>query len=171
MNARKLQQAIMEDLENLFSERFYKTPNHTMARLKTYAQFLLPGDAQAWADPFPYIEVRLQKGGVDSPTDPHKVTVLLFIGIYDDGTRDFREKPPLDGEWDDRNYGAVAVMEIIERIQEHYEKRPALANGNFYFDGPFYWEVQDEECFPYYVGVCEMTFTLAAPRKERSRFV
>ena len=171
MNARKLQQAVMEDLEALFSDRYFKTPNHTMATPKAYAQFLLPRDAQTGEDPFPFIEVRLRMGGIESPTDPHKATILLFIGIYDDGTKDFREKPPQDGEWDNRNYGAVAVMEIIERIQEHYEKHPALDHGNFYFDGPFSWEMQEEEFFPYYAGFCEMTFTLAAPRKERSEFV
>lgn len=171
MNARKLQEMIMGDLENLFSDRYYKTPNHTMATPKAYAQFLLPRDAQTQEDPFPYIEVRLRKGGVDSPIDPHKATVILFIGIFDDGTEDFRNEPPQEGDWDNRNYGANAVMEIIERIQEHYEKVPALDHGNFYFDGPFYWEMQEEEFFPYYAGFCELTFTLAAPRKERSKFV
>jgi len=61
-------------------------------------------------------------------------------------------------------------MEVIDRIQEHYEKQPALDGGNFYFDGPFYWELQEEESFPYYVGACEFSFTLAAPRIERSKF-
>jgi len=171
MNARELQRALIDDLDSLFSDRYYKTPNHTMARPKAYAQFLLPRDAQTEEDPFPYIEVRIQKGGVESPVDPHRVTVVLFIGVYDDGTNDFRAPPPKDGDWDDRNHGIMAVLEIIERIQEHYEKRPALDNGNFYFDGPFYWELQDEDFFPYYAGACELTFTLAAPRKEMSKYV
>ncbi len=171
MNARKLQEAVMEDLESLFSERYYKTPNHTMAAPKAYPQFLLPRDAQTQDDPFPYIEVRILKGGIDSPTDPHKVTVVLLIGIYDDGPKDYREPPPAEEEWADRKYGHIAVMEIIERIQEHYEKEPALDGGKFYFDGPFHWELQEEESFPYYVGACDFSFTLAAPRKERSKFV
>lgn len=171
MNARELQTALVNDLEALFADRPFKTPNNTMAAPKAYPQILPPKDARSEDDPFLYIIVRLDQGGVDTPTDPHKVRVLLIIGIYDDGTLDFREPPPADGGWDTRNYGPMAVMEVIERIQEHFEKRPSLCGGKFYFDGPFHWVMQDEISYPYYIGACDLTFTLAAPRKERSRFV
>lgn len=172
MNARELQTALVHDLEALFSDRRFKTPHQTMEAPKAYKQNVPIRDAQSEEDPFPYIIVRLDHGGVVSQTDPHKVTVLLIIGVFDDGTEDERNPPPQDTEWDNRNYGTTAVMEMIERIQEHYEKRPALDNGKFYFDGPFHWVMQDEaNSYPYYIGACDLTFTLSAPRKERSKFV
>lgn len=171
MNTRELQKALIEDLEALFADRPFKTPHDTMEPPRAYPQGLPPKDARSDEDPFPYIIVRLDHGGVDTPTDPHKANVLLIVGIYDDGTLDFREPPPDAGGWDNRNFGTFAVMEVMERIQEHYEKQPALDGGKFYFDGPFHWAMQDEESYPYYIGACQLAFTLAAPRKERSKFV
>ncbi len=171
MNARELQIALVDDLEALFKDRPFKTPHSTMEPPKAYPQSLPPQDARSEDDPFPYIIVRLDHGGVETPTDPHKVSVLLIIGIYDDGTLDFREPPPAAGEWDNRNFGPMAVMEIMERVQEHYEKKPSVRNGSFYHDGSFHWAMQDEASYPYYIGACELAFTLAAPRKERSKFV
>ena len=148
MNTRELHTALLDDLEDLFKGRPFKTPHNTMEVPKAYPQDLPPKDARSEEDPFPYIIVRLDQGGVDTPTDPHKARVILVIGIYDD----FREPPPEDGEWDNRNFGTMAVLEVIERIQEHYEKQPSLCGGKFYFDGPFHWALQDETSYPYYIG-------------------
>ena len=111
MNTRELHTALLDDLEDLFKDRTFKTPHNTMETPKTYPQELPPEDARSEEDPFPYIIVRLDQGGVDTPTDPHKARVILVIGIYDDGTVDFREPPPADGEWDNRNFGTMAVLE------------------------------------------------------------
>ena len=81
--------------------------------------------------------------------------------------KEFEDK---DG-WDSRNLGTIAVMEIMEKIQSHYEQEPSLENGKFYFDGPFHWAMQDEDSFPYYFGACELSFTLSAPRKKMSQYV
>lgn len=176
MTARELLTDIMEDLENLFADRLFKTPDNRMVPLKTYRQALPKRDAQDEEAPFPYIIVRLDHGGTETPTDPHKVAVLLIIGIYDDALEESREQPPEtpeDGElvWDTRNFGYDALLEIIERIQDHYERYPALGDrGQFYFDGPFHWAIQDENAYPYYVGACELEFTLPASRKERNQF-
>ncbi len=175
MNARGLQQAIIDDLEQFFSKNSFKTPHHEMKPLRAYRQHLPQFDAQELDDFFPYIIVRLDKGGIENPTSPHKVDVMLVIGIYDDGTNEYRpnDKTEFIGEngWDTRNLGSIAVMEIIEKIQAHYEQEPSLENGRFYFDGPFHWATQDEDSYPYYFGVCELSFTLAAPRKKESQFV
>lgn len=170
MTARDLQTAIMEDLDQLFKDSLYKTPDHTLAALKTHRQRINQRDAQDTEDPFPYIIVRLDSGGIDTVTDPHKVNVLLLIGIYDDALGDYRDPPPEDGGWDTRNFGDLAVLEIIERIQAHYEKQPHLEGGAFTFDGPFHWVLQEQGSYPYYYGGCELAFTLAAPRRERSQY-
>lgn len=175
MNVRALQQAVIDDLERLFSNDSFKTPHNEMKPPKAYRQQLPQFDAQDTDDFFPYIIVRIDKGSVESQTDPQKVDVMLVIGIFDDGTEEYR--PDSDAEfvgddgWDNRNFGAMAVLEIMEKIQTHYEQKPSLENSAFYFDGPFRWAMQDEDSYPYYFGVCELTFTLAAPRKEVSKFV
>ena len=97
MNTRELHTALLDDLEDLFKDRTFKTPHNTMETPKTYPQELPPEDARSEEDPFPYIIVRLDQGGVDTPTDPHKARVILVIGIYDDGTVDFREPPRQTG--------------------------------------------------------------------------
>lgn len=182
MNARELQQAVISDLNNLFSGSRYKTALHTMEPIKAYAQQLPKFDAQEIDDFFPYAIVRLDKGGVENQTAPHKVDIMIIVGLFDDGIVPYTgekeipepgEKPSFIGEdgWDTRNFGNMAVMEALERIQTHYEQEPSLENGKFYFDGPFHWVMPDEDSYPYYFGVCEMSFTLSAPRKKESQFV
>ncbi len=187
MNIRELIMALVEDLEKLFSDRWYKTPNRTMEQIKVYPQFLPPRDAQTTEDPYPYIKVVFRFAGIPSPTDPLIVDVLLEVGIYDDGIGDYREPPPQwedteptdgpDGEpepedpnkgWDHRNFGIFAVTEILERIQEHYMKHPNLKG--FYTDGKSYIEIDEDYTYPYFVGTSEMIFNLAAPRVEGSKY-
>ena len=81
--------------------------------------------------------------------------VILVIGIYDDNPA---------------NQGHKAVLEIIERIQAHYEGTPLLA-GQFVFDDPFNWVLQDEQSWPYFYGACNLTFKLPAPRTKASDLV
>ena len=176
MIVRELQQAVIDDLNKLFSKNNFKTPRHEMKPPKSYRQYLPQFNAQETDDDFfPYIIVRIDKGGVESQTASQKADVLLLIGIFDDGTEEYiqgDEKNHIDDDgWDTRNFGTIAVMEIIEKIQMHYEQKPSLENGKFYFDGSFHWAMQDEESYPYYFGACELSFTLAAPRKETSQFV
>lgn len=175
MTARELQVELAKDLEQLFSHSQFKTPLHTLAAPKVYLQNLPKRDAQTEEDPFPYIIVRLDRGGIEKPTEPHKVSLILVIGIFDEDTGDpFHDPPPEPSEsgetWDVRNFGITALLEIIERIQAHYEKQPFLCGGAFTYQPPFSWALQDEESYPYYFGACELVFTLAAPRQERSQY-
>lgn len=179
MNARELQIVLEDDLRALFEGRTYKAPppkvqetpefaleeydlgelpeepevSPAMEKLGVYDQGL-PIREKGENDPFPYIVVRISKGGIASPRDPHKVDLFLLIGIYEN---------------DKRNIGHRAVLEIIETIQEHYEKHPTLCGGAFQFTDPFTWVLQDEPSYPYYFGGCNLSFNLAAPRTE-SRF-
>ena len=60
------------------------------------------------------------------------------------------------------------VLEIIERIQTHYEKSPTLGGGVFQFTDPFKWVLQDEPSWPYFYGACNLSFNLYAQRTEGS---
>ena len=157
MNARELQTAIKEDLEALFSDTVLKDPPEEKpgtAKISVFEQELPIRDANA-DDPYPYIIAKLDTGGIDTPTDPHKVNVILLIGIYDN---------------DRRNQGHKTVLEIIERIQTHYEKNPTLSGGTFQFTDPFKWVLQDEPSWPYFYGACNLAFNLYAQRTEGSEY-
>ncbi len=150
----------MEDLEALFQNRRFKAPDGGTASLKTYAQQLprLARQDEDEDDPdgselFPAIIVRLLNGKIESPTSAHEVTLLLWIGIWDDNLR---------------NEGHDTVLEIIEGIQQHYQEKPAL--GAAFFQDPFEWVLQDEESFPFFYGGCSVTFQLPAPRVEWSEY-
>ena len=47
MNTRELHIALLDDLEDLFKDRPFKTPHNTMETPKTYPQELPPEDARS----------------------------------------------------------------------------------------------------------------------------
>lgn len=155
MNARELQTALVDDLKKLFTGKLYKTPAGENAGISVFEQHLPKRLDDESEDPFPYIIVRLDSGGIDTQTDPHKVAVLLLVGIFDDSVK---------------NEGHKAVMEIIEKIQNHYEAEPVLA-GQFRRGDPFNWVLQDEESYPYFFGAANLTWELPATRTKWSDLV
>ena len=155
MNTRILQDALVADLKELFKNRRYKTLVDESAALSVFAQNLPKRESEDDDDPFPYIIARIDSGAIESQTDPHKVAVLLLVGVYDDDTK---------------NQGHRAVLEILEVIQQHYEEAPLL-DGQFTFTDPFNWALQDEESYPYFFGAANLNFTLPAPRRKWSYLV
>ena len=147
MTARELQKAIMEDLRELFATDQFKTPDGKMASPGLYPQFLPQLESDDDTDPFPYIIVRIDSGGIETQTDPHKISVILVIGIFEDSLE---------------NEGHESVLEIIERIQQHYEETPALKE--FVCADPFNWALQDEPSYPYFYGAVNLVFHAPAPR-------
>ena len=127
MTVRALRKAVAADLEALFRNDYFKTPEtapeeewpewlkelpqpapdwhlHRMAAPKAYEQYLplktmdngsIDPEAE---DPFPYIIVRADKGGIEGPTAAHKADVILLIGIFDDD-------PKNQGQADNFYYG------------------------------------------------------------------
>lgn len=155
MNARELQDALGNDLAALFKKRRYEAPDGTPVPLSVFAQNLPKRQSEDDEDPFPYIIVRVDSGKVESQTDPHKVAVILLVGVFDD---------------DPANQGHRAVLEILETIQHHYEAVPLL-DGKFVFTDPFNWALQDEESYPYFFGAANLTFNAPAPRRKWSDLV
>ena len=156
MNARILQDALVADLTELFKDRRYPTPDDDDAvALSVFAQNLPKRKSENDDDPFPYIIARLDSGGIETQTSPHKVAVLLLIGVYDDHPE---------------NQGHRTVLEIMEVIQQHYEETPLL-DRQFVFKDPFNWALQDEESYPYFFGAANLTFELPAPRRKVSDLV
>lgn len=155
MNARLLQDALIADLQELFKDRRYKTPDGETAALSVFSQNLPKRESEDDDDPFPYIIARIDSGSIETQTDPFKVSIFLLIGIYDDDTE---------------NQGHRAVLEVMEVIQQHYEETPLL-DGRFIFTDPFHWALQDEESYPYFFGGVEINFHLQAPRRKWSDLV
>lgn len=155
MNARVLQDAIVEDLNALLKTRLFKVPGGGTAPLTFYPQNLPKRASDEDPDPVPYGIVRLDTGNIQTQTDPYKVAVILLLGVFDD---------------DLSNQGHRAVLEILELIQQHYEETPLLA-GQFVFEDPFNWVLQDEESYPYFFGAANLIFKVPAPRREWSNLV
>ena len=180
MTARIFQEALVADLTELFSGDYYKTPEvlpqeewpewlkerpelqkdfntHRMDHPKAYAQFLPKRESDDADDPFPYIIARLYDGAIENQEDAYKINAILLVGVFDD---------------DPANQGHYTVLEIMERIQRHFEERPVLAEKFRLSNAePVQWALQDEESFPYFFGACYLSFDLLPPRNERSKFV
>lgn len=155
MNARILQDALVADLKELFKNRRWETPAGGTAALSVFPQNLPKRESEDDDDPFPYIIARIDSGAIESQTNPHKVAVLLLVGVYDD---------------DAANQGHRGVLEILEVIQQHYEETPLL-DGQFVFTDPFNWALQDEESYPYFFGAANLNFELPAPRRKWSDLI
>lgn len=155
MNAILLQDALVSDLNKLFQNRRYKTPDGQTAAVSVFAQNLPKRESEEDEDPFPYIVARLDSGDIESQTDAYKVAVILLVGVYDD---------------DKSNQGHKTVLEIMEAIQRHYEEIPLL-DGRYVFTDPFHWALQDEESYPYFFGGVQISFNAPAPRRKWSELV
>ena len=155
MTARELQIAIMDDLAALFKDRQYKDPEGNMVAPSIFKQQLPKRQSEEDEQPFPYIIVRLNFGNIEAHTDPHTVSVLLVIGAYDD---------------DPANEGHDSVMEMIELIHRHYEERPIIPGTAFKFSLPFNWVLQDEESYPYFIGVASTVWNITEPRRSVTQY-
>ncbi len=150
-----LQDAIKADLETLFMHRRFRAPSGDPTPIHVFRQHVPKLQSENDEDPYPYIIVRLDSGGSDAMAAPHKVAVLLLIGVYYDFTD---------------NTGDDVVLEIIETIQHHYAESPGL-NGMFRCVPPFAWTLQDEESFPYFFGGINLTWEIPAIRTKVSDYV
>lgn len=155
MNALRLQDALVVDLQKLFKDRRYKSTSGGNVAVSVFAQNLPKRESEEDDDPFPYIIVRLDSGEIENQTAPCRIAALLLVGIFDDNHK---------------NQGHKAVLEIMEAIQRHYEEKPRLAE-QFVFTDPFHWALQDEESYPYFFGGIEINFNIPAPRREWSELV
>ena len=157
MTARDLQIRLQKDLIELFKDRRYKTPDGKMEPVDVFRQNLPQRESEQAEDPFPYITVVLDSGGVKDQMTAHKIAVVFRIGIYDE---------------DLTNQGHASVLEIMEAMQQHYEELNIL--GPFVVNDAgagFAWALQDEQSWPYFFGAVGMTWEAHAPRRKANKFV
>ncbi|MFG6383461.1 MAG: hypothetical protein K1V96_04295 [Lachnospiraceae bacterium] len=101
-------------------------------------------------DPCPYIIVRIQDGEIEDENSAQLVNLNLLIGVYE---------PNYDKQ------GHRDVLNIIAKIYERFAKEPML-NGKYTIQYPILWNLQEEEFYPFYFGRMDLTFEVAAIRRE-----
>lgn len=146
-----LQQAIIDDLKKLLTNKVYRNESDIYERLKVYSQDLPVESNREDTDEnnFPYVIVRLIDGEMDN-LEPYEVEVLFLIGVYDKNA--------------DRQ-GYRDVMHVINVILERYGKQ-AVLDSKYTAKYPFNWALQDTDTHPYYFGGVEITFELPAIKRE-----
>lgn len=154
MTARQLQQDLIADLAEVFKGKLYRAPSGTDEPVTIAEQNLPKRESEDDDDPFPYIIVRLSEGQIASQTDAHDVDTILLLGAYDDSPK---------------NNGHRIILEMVEKIQQHYEENQILT-GRFVLKDPVAWALQDEESWPYFFGAMNLTWQATAPRQKGSRF-
>jgi hypothetical protein len=87
----------------------------------------------------PYVVVQVQNGKQDADTEPNQVTIVLHIGIVDDGFA---------------NQGHAHVCNIIEALRQDLLAKRTL-RGKYTITGPFEWAVNDEDVWPVFIGAIE----------------
>lgn len=146
-----LQDALLEEMEELFKDYVYKTPSGGRIPLNVFPQNLPVNETDDEEDPIPYLIIRLMDGEDEGSRESfHAVNLMVSIGIWDD---------ELNAQ------GHKDVMNIIQKIYQRFHENPDL-NHIASFQGGFHWALDNENCYPYYFGGCSMSFGIAAVRRE-----
>lgn len=149
--------ALKEDLTELFSDMEFKNAaGEKVQGVTGYEQYLpeITADEEDVSQFFPYFIVRLAGGGIDheeekSDEDPWKVTVDVFLGIFDDSTD---------------SQGSDDIINMIQRVMNRFVHEPTLAHV-FRAKQDMSFQLQDEDTYPYYFGAVELNFDI--PKIER----
>lgn len=179
MVADYLQQALVEDLKQLFDGALFRAPGEPeepgkpkLAPLKVFSQSLpipkpaeMPeedldpelieeglslSDIKNVEDPYPYIIVRVQQGTITQIAGEQTVKAYLLFGAFDDSYE---------------NQGHKDVLHMIQKIYERFSKNAILAN-KYECTMPIEWALQDEESYPYFFGGMELNFYTAPIGRE-----
>lgn len=147
-----LQDALVEEMKELFKDCLYKQPG-TKKRvpINVFPQNIPVNESDDDDDPVPYIIVRLNQGSDAGTRDSfHTVKVVIIAGIWDDGRDD---------------QGHRDVLNIVQKIYDRFQTNPNLNNVAVY-SGEFNWALQEDGYYPYFFGACSLDFHIAALRRE-----
>lgn len=168
MVAAFLQSELADELKKILSDFRLKNPQGERVNINIFEQLLpMPepleqgelapellenglAEEQTIPDPYPYILVRIADGEIEDEDSIQKVNLILLIGIF---------------EPDYKKQGHKDVLNIISKIYERFAKYPVL-NGKYTIQYPIAWGLQDEESYPFYFGGINLSFEIAAIRRE-----
>ena len=164
-----LQDALVDELKELFKDYRLKDPRGGMKPLNVFAQYLpkrehsmnqKTGQEQLESglaanisrdSLFPYICVNIASGEIpEGMGADHTITTVLVIGAYDNGC--------------DRQ-GAKDVLSIIDRIYDKYSRMPVMGK-KYVLKFPINWYLQEDEPYKYFFGGMELDWLVPAIRRE-----
>jgi len=144
-----LQQAIVDDMKELFDGYTLPSNNEDGAQINVFAQTVPYQDTEDETDVFPYIEVRLEDGEDDGTT--HTVSVAFVVGVYDS----------------EKTYqGHQYVLNVLDRIHFRYATDPTVKGYIGHQTGKWEWMLQDDSYFPYSFGAIMTEFVITSIRRE-----
>lgn len=152
MTPLELQDMLVEEFKALFRDWLYKNPKGgERIPLQIFAQHIPINETDDEDVPIPYVIVRLSQGDDDGTRDSQNTVKLVCIaGIWDD---------------DLEAQGHRDILNIIQKIYERFQKNPNLKNRAVY-TGEFHWAAQEDNYYPFYFGACQISFHIAAIRRE-----
>lgn len=164
-----VQQALIDELKEMFKGYEYKNAKGEMVPLNVYMQdtpvqkYVTPeyNEESETVDtyeedeesevPVPYIIVRLKSGGhTGNYEDPNVINIVLIVCIWDDGLE---------------NEGHVSVMNILQKIYERFAKNSDLRRIAV-FNGQWVWARQEDDYYPFFIGSSSLSFNIPYIRKE-----
>lgn len=150
MTIRSLQRTLKEELEDMFKGYRMKGEDGEPTPFHFYENTAPIPKTDDEPTPFPYIVARVQAGKI--PDDNYLFTTakaLIIIGTYEDD-----ETYPSNSD----------VLQIIDKIVERFQKKPAM--GAYTRTGDIEWTLSDEDTYPYYFGGVELSFILPTIFRE-----
>jgi hypothetical protein len=150
-----LQDAVAEDLKNLFSH-FRLSNSVTSDRVINIYLHDTPireGDDDTQdrkAPPEPYIIVRTMGGSVQDENSPHVVKIVLVICVYDR---------------DPNRQGYRDALHIVNEIYRHYAAG-CVVGKRFIPQYPIEWVTPDDDTHPYYFAAVSLNFETPAIMRE-----
>lgn len=155
MTPLELQDALVEELTNLFKGRIYKAPPaedgtpQPDKELSVYAQDLPMPETDS-DDPVPYIIVRISKGEDSGEKDSENtITVVVVAAVWDN---------------DVNQQGYRGMANILQAIYHRFHVNPHLKGARY--SGNWNMRYQEDNYYPYYFGACTLDFVIPAVRRE-----
>lgn len=100
---------------------------------------------------FPNVIIRMQQGEQHEAEEQIGVRVIFVACVYDTN---------------DDNQGYQDVMTIIEKLYQHFSKRP-LVGDRYQIQYPIRWDYQDEDTEPYFFCSLDTTWAMPTVRNEQ----
>jgi|GEM_PF-549916 hypothetical protein len=184
-----LQDAIIEDLKELFDGYLYKYPHDPEEEEPTDdseedsedtdSEVVLTDDHSPSSDYekrkklniYPQ-DTPINQTETGEEIDPCPYIIVRLNSGEDDGSRDSDNTVNvilIIGLWDDAvdGQGYRDVMGIINKIYIRYHKDPMLKK-QFMYAGNFKWKLQEDNYFPYFFAACNLDFYIPAVRRENA---
>lgn len=154
MTTLQLLESMEKELKKVFSGMLFRRPSGEMGEIHVFQQdFPLKyvtdyfDGEQEEVDPdedlFPYCVIRAESGEIEG--NPQKVRMTLSFGICNRGMR---------------NDGEIRILNLIERVSQRFISNRIL-DDRFVLDyeTPIKWTLdQENNSYPYYFGMMEMTW-------------